>query len=260
MGVVFGFLWWITTSQWVYAAFSLPSVTYAALAIGVLYPPVEMYADFGTDSRSQGVPLRTEADIRDWLPNLVEDGLTSLSARGSSRRPLRPRPIPGHVGAGNFRPPGLPARRHRFTAHPRPAWLRAEYGLDRVWLSSRTRTTSPGHCTSQSASRLSPCASMPSCDDSERTATCRFESSRTEDGMVHPETLQQFDAEFGSTIRRRGQLDEENRDETYPRWSTRRSVTLWLRRPRNDRLCARTRRRGRSGPGRCASVRSPDRQ
>ncbi|QIB75076.1 M48 family metallopeptidase [Halogeometricum borinquense] len=37
MGVVFGFLWWITTSQWVYAAFSLPSVTYAALAIGLLY-------------------------------------------------------------------------------------------------------------------------------------------------------------------------------------------------------------------------------
>ncbi|GGJ16108.1 peptidase M48 [Halobellus salinus] len=37
MGVVFGFLWWVTTSQWVYAAFELPSETYAALGIGLLY-------------------------------------------------------------------------------------------------------------------------------------------------------------------------------------------------------------------------------
>ncbi|WP_242492827.1 M48 family metallopeptidase, partial [Halogeometricum borinquense] len=37
MGVVFGFLWWVTTSQWVYEAFALPTVTYAALAIGLLY-------------------------------------------------------------------------------------------------------------------------------------------------------------------------------------------------------------------------------
>ena len=37
MAVVFGFLWWVTTSQWVYAAFGLPGETYAALGIGLLY-------------------------------------------------------------------------------------------------------------------------------------------------------------------------------------------------------------------------------
>lgn len=37
MGVVFAFLWWVTASQWVYAAFGLPTVTYAALAVGLLY-------------------------------------------------------------------------------------------------------------------------------------------------------------------------------------------------------------------------------
>jgi STE24 endopeptidase len=37
MAVVFAFLWWVTTSQWVYAAFGLPEVTYAALGIGLLY-------------------------------------------------------------------------------------------------------------------------------------------------------------------------------------------------------------------------------
>ena len=37
MAVVFAFLWWVTTSGWVYAAFGLPSETYAALGIGVLY-------------------------------------------------------------------------------------------------------------------------------------------------------------------------------------------------------------------------------
>ena len=37
MAVVFAFLWWVTTSQWVYAAFGLPSETYAALGIGLLY-------------------------------------------------------------------------------------------------------------------------------------------------------------------------------------------------------------------------------
>ncbi|MDS0221863.1 GNAT family N-acetyltransferase [Haloarcula sp. S1AR25-5A] len=42
---------------------------------GDIDPLVEMYADFGNDSRSQGVPPRTEADIRDWLPDLVENGL-----------------------------------------------------------------------------------------------------------------------------------------------------------------------------------------
>jgi len=37
MAVVFAFLSWVTTSQWVYAAFGLPSETYAALGIGLLY-------------------------------------------------------------------------------------------------------------------------------------------------------------------------------------------------------------------------------
>jgi len=37
MAVVFAFLWWVTTSQWVYAAFGLPAETYAALGIGLLY-------------------------------------------------------------------------------------------------------------------------------------------------------------------------------------------------------------------------------
>ena len=37
MAVVFAFLWWVTTSQWVYAAFGLPSEVYAALGIGLLY-------------------------------------------------------------------------------------------------------------------------------------------------------------------------------------------------------------------------------
>jgi len=37
MAVVFGFLWWVTTSQWVYAAFGLPGETYAALGLGLLY-------------------------------------------------------------------------------------------------------------------------------------------------------------------------------------------------------------------------------
>jgi len=37
MAVVFAFLWWVTTSQWVYAAFGLPAETYAALGIGILY-------------------------------------------------------------------------------------------------------------------------------------------------------------------------------------------------------------------------------
>ena len=37
MGAVFAFLWWITSSEWVYTAFNFPSVTYAALGIGLLY-------------------------------------------------------------------------------------------------------------------------------------------------------------------------------------------------------------------------------
>jgi STE24 endopeptidase len=37
MAVVFAFLWWVTTSQWVYTAFGLPAETYAALGIGLLY-------------------------------------------------------------------------------------------------------------------------------------------------------------------------------------------------------------------------------
>lgn len=36
-GLAFAFLWWVTTSQWVYAAFGLPEVAYAALAVGLLY-------------------------------------------------------------------------------------------------------------------------------------------------------------------------------------------------------------------------------
>ncbi|MGQ4554876.1 M48 family metalloprotease [Halobellus sp. GM3] len=35
--LVFAFLWWVTTSQWVYAAFGLPQETYAALGIGLLF-------------------------------------------------------------------------------------------------------------------------------------------------------------------------------------------------------------------------------
>ena len=37
MAVVVAFLWWVTTSGWVYAAFGLPGETYAALGIGMLY-------------------------------------------------------------------------------------------------------------------------------------------------------------------------------------------------------------------------------
>ncbi|MFB6091516.1 MAG: M48 family metallopeptidase [Haloquadratum sp.] len=37
MAVVFAFLWWVTTSGWVYAAFGLPQETYAALGVGLLY-------------------------------------------------------------------------------------------------------------------------------------------------------------------------------------------------------------------------------
>jgi STE24 endopeptidase len=37
MGILFALLWWISTASWVYAAFDLPSVTYAALGIGLLF-------------------------------------------------------------------------------------------------------------------------------------------------------------------------------------------------------------------------------
>ncbi|WP_144903974.1 M48 family metallopeptidase [Halobellus captivus] len=37
MAVVFAFLWWVTSSAWVYEAFGLPAETYAALGIGLLY-------------------------------------------------------------------------------------------------------------------------------------------------------------------------------------------------------------------------------
>ena len=37
-------------------------------------PLVTMYADFDDDSRSQGVPPRTESAIREWLENLLADG------------------------------------------------------------------------------------------------------------------------------------------------------------------------------------------
>lgn len=42
---------------------------------GNIDPLVEMYVDFGPESRSQGVPPRTEAEISDWLSGLLESGL-----------------------------------------------------------------------------------------------------------------------------------------------------------------------------------------
>jgi len=37
-------------------------------------PLVAMYADFDDDSRSQGVPPRSESEIRKWIENLLADG------------------------------------------------------------------------------------------------------------------------------------------------------------------------------------------
>jgi len=42
---------------------------------GDVEPLVEMYTHFDSESRSQGVPPRTESQIREWVNGLLNDGL-----------------------------------------------------------------------------------------------------------------------------------------------------------------------------------------
>jgi len=55
------------------------SVTVEAYEDGDDEPLVEMYAAFGSESRSQGVPPRTKPEIRTWLSNLTENGLNVVA-------------------------------------------------------------------------------------------------------------------------------------------------------------------------------------
>lgn len=45
-------------------------------------PPVEMYAHFDNESRSQGLPPRTESRTQEWVDGLLEDGLNTVARHG----------------------------------------------------------------------------------------------------------------------------------------------------------------------------------
>ncbi len=121
MGAVFAFLWWITSSEWVYAAFNLPSVTYAALGIGLLYAgPVLRLLSPVTNRLS----LSHEREADDFAaetmggPTAMTQALQTLAGENLQN----PFPHPAYAAFHMTHPP-IPTRIRR---------LREQYGDDTV--------------------------------------------------------------------------------------------------------------------------------
>ena len=119
MAIVFAFLWWVTTSQWVYAAFGLPSETYAALGIGLLYatPILSLTAPL-----TNRLSLAHEREADDFAAETM--GGTAAMTRAlrtlAGENLSNPFPHPAYA-AFNLTHPPIPERIRR---------LREQYGED----------------------------------------------------------------------------------------------------------------------------------
>jgi STE24 endopeptidase len=113
MAVVFGFLWWVATSQWVYAAFSLPEVTYAGIAVGVLFagPLLSLSAPL-----TNRLSLKHEREADDFAAETMGDAeplataLLTLAGENLSN----PFPHPAYAAFHMSHPP-IPERVRRLT-------------------------------------------------------------------------------------------------------------------------------------------------
>jgi len=116
---VFAFLWWVTSSQWVYAAFGLPGETYAALGLGLLYatPILSLTAPL---TNRLSLAHEREAD------HLAAETMGGTAAMTRALRTLagenlsNPFPHPAYA-AFNLTHPPIPERIRR---------LREQYGED----------------------------------------------------------------------------------------------------------------------------------
>ena len=119
MAIVFAFLWWVTSSQWVYAAFGLPGETYAALGLGLLYatPILSLTAPL-----TNRLSLAHEREADDFAAETM--GGTAAMTRAlrtlAGENLSNPFPHPAYA-AFNLTHPPIPERIRR---------LREQYGED----------------------------------------------------------------------------------------------------------------------------------
>jgi STE24 endopeptidase len=117
MAVVFAFLWWVTTSQWVYTAFGLPAETYAALGIGLLYagPVLTLSAPL-----TNKLSLAHEREADDFAAETMggADAMTRALRTLAGENLSNPFPHPAYAAFHLTHPP-IPERIRR---------LREEYG------------------------------------------------------------------------------------------------------------------------------------
>jgi STE24 endopeptidase len=110
-GLAFAFLWWVTTSQWVYAAFGLPEVTYAALGVGLLYVgPLFSLASPLTNQLS----LAHEREADDFAARVMGESasMTRALATLAGENLSNPFPHPWYA-AFHYSHPPIPERMRR---------------------------------------------------------------------------------------------------------------------------------------------------
>jgi STE24 endopeptidase len=113
MAVVFGFLSWVATSQWVYAAFSLPEVTYAGIAVGLLFAGPLLTLSAPATNR---LSLKHEREADDFAAETMGDpeplvtALLTLAGENLSN----PFPHPAYAAFHMSHPP-IPERVRRLT-------------------------------------------------------------------------------------------------------------------------------------------------
>ena len=119
MAVVFGFLWLVTTSQWVYAAFGLPGETYAALGIGLLYATPVLTLTAPLTNR---LSLAHEREADDFAAETMggATAMTRALETLAGENLSNPFPHPAYA-AFNLTHPPIPERIRR---------LREQYGED----------------------------------------------------------------------------------------------------------------------------------
>ena len=117
MAVVFAFLWWVTTSQWVYTAFGLPAETYAALGIGLLYAGPVLTLSAPLTNR---LSLAHEREADDFAAETMggADAMTRALRTLAGENLSNPFPHPAYAAFHLTHPP-IPERIRR---------LREEYG------------------------------------------------------------------------------------------------------------------------------------
>ncbi|RDI72471.1 M48 family metallopeptidase [Halopelagius longus] len=111
MAVVFAFLGWVTSSEWAYAAFSLPEVTYAGLVVGVLFagPVLSL-----TSPLTNRLSLAHEREADDFAADVMGDPepLSEALATLAGENLSNPFPHPAYAAFHMSHPP-IPERIRR---------------------------------------------------------------------------------------------------------------------------------------------------